>query len=431
VEEDVSWRFENASLKETNYITHGYHRYPAKFIPQLAKRLILNYSKLEDLVCDPFMGCGTTIVEALVNKRRAIGIDINPVAVLISKAKSFPLDPKELEILSDQFLQSASFSIDYYKKSNTSKNTEVIDPLVPNNDRIRYWFPPEVIRRNLGIIFQRCLKIDDENIRNFFLCAFSHILKNCSIWLMKSVKPTRDPKKKMPDPYKTFKRHLKKMIKGNQAFFEIIPVKVRENIERYRKLKEGSATKLTIEDNKVNLIITSPPYVTSYEYADLHQLSALWFGWAENIQQFIQQFRTGFIGSIYQQSKKDNSISSELAIETIEKLSKISYRLSIAVQKYFGDMQKCFDEMYRVLKDGGNVCIVIGNTELKKVKILNAEILVEIMTNLGFKLNKIVKRRIPSKILPSTRDSKTGKFISRQNADRIAYPHEYILIMTK
>ena len=87
--------------------------------------------------------------------------------------------------------------------------------------------------------------------------------------------------------------------------------------------------------------------------------------------------------------------------------------------------------MYRVLKPKGKACIVIGNTELKKVPILNAEVFVETMLNLGFKIHKIVKRRIPSKILPQTRDSKTGRFTSNHKADRLAYAYEYIIMMEK
>jgi DNA modification methylase len=93
LEVDDSWSFKDTSPSQTSYITHDYHRYPAKFIPQLAGRIIKENSRVGDLVCDPFMGSGTTLVEAIVNKRRAYGTDINPVSVLISKAKTTPIDP--------------------------------------------------------------------------------------------------------------------------------------------------------------------------------------------------------------------------------------------------------------------------------------------------------------------------------------------------
>jgi DNA modification methylase len=68
---DYSWSFENATRKDTAYITHGYHRYPAKFIPQVVSRLTDSYTKEGDCIGDPFGGCGTTLVEAKVSGRIA------------------------------------------------------------------------------------------------------------------------------------------------------------------------------------------------------------------------------------------------------------------------------------------------------------------------------------------------------------------------
>jgi len=84
---DHSWSFSNKTRKDTAYITHGYHRYPAKFIPQIVSRLTEKYTKEGDLIVDPFGGCGTTLVESKVMGRPSIAVDINPVAVLITKAK--------------------------------------------------------------------------------------------------------------------------------------------------------------------------------------------------------------------------------------------------------------------------------------------------------------------------------------------------------
>jgi len=84
------WSFADKTIKETAYITHSYYTYPAKFIPQLASRLIKDYSEKGEIVVDTFMGSGTTIVEAVVNNRIGIGTDINPIAHLVSKVKTTP-----------------------------------------------------------------------------------------------------------------------------------------------------------------------------------------------------------------------------------------------------------------------------------------------------------------------------------------------------
>ncbi len=94
---DVSWSFMECKPSDTNKWSHGYHRYPAKFIPQLVERLFDEYlSHKEARINDPFMGCGTTIVTAISRGLRAYGTDINKIACLITKVKSTPIEPQYL-----------------------------------------------------------------------------------------------------------------------------------------------------------------------------------------------------------------------------------------------------------------------------------------------------------------------------------------------
>jgi len=425
--EDSGWSFETLERKDTSYATHGFHRYPAKFIPQLARRCIEEHTRKEDIVCDPFMGCGTTLVEALVSGRKAIGTDINAVAWLITNAKSIPINPDKLNKEVERILNDIETYLLSKKQTQKTLSGLRINPIIPKNERINYWFPNENTREELGIILGRINEIKDKNIKNFCLCAFSNILKGSSIWLMKSIKPTRDLNKEPQSPYKSFSRQIKMMLRGNKELYDLMPEQVRNNLKEYFIAKKQDARNLPCEPNSVSLIITSPPYVTSYEYADLHQLTALWLEYAKN----VAEFREGFIGSIHKKEFDYNGIKSEIAKQEIEELSKKSKREAEAVRNYFFEMQQCFEEMHRVLKPKGKACIVIGDTELRKVSILNAEVFVEIMLNLGFKIHKVVKRIIPSKILPQTRDSKTGRFTSNHKADRLAYAYEYIIMMEK
>src|SRR5438067_1083017 len=81
----VDWDFANV---KTSYLTHGLHPYPAKYIPQIPKTLIQEFSSHGETVADIFCGSGTTLVEALLLGRNAIGVDANPLACLISEAKT-------------------------------------------------------------------------------------------------------------------------------------------------------------------------------------------------------------------------------------------------------------------------------------------------------------------------------------------------------
>ncbi len=417
---DETWSFADKTIKDTTYITHGYYTYPAKFIPQLVSRLINELSFEDDIIIDPFMGSGTTIVESIVNKRIGIGTDINDIAYLLAKVKTTPIEPfaliEEFNKIKLDLLHRLNGQYNFF--SNQSAN------LLPQNERIDYWFLPEQ-KQKLSIIFTRILEITNKDIRDFFLVSFAQILKSCSIWMQKSVKPTRDKNKKMYNPLLLFLNQANKMVRKNNDFNEILDKQIKENIDDYRKISCEDSRNLPCEDGVSSLIITSPPYVTSYEYADLHQLPSLWFGYLGD----LAEFRKKFIGSAYK-SKESIDLKSSLAEEIINKLG--NNKKGREVKNYFADMLESFIEMKRVLKIGGKACIVIGNTQFKGVDILNAEVFQEQFENIGFKTYNVIHRKIPSKMLPSTRDISTGQFVKSTNSSlKFAYPTEYILIMEK
>lgn len=409
---DPTWSFSDKTRRDTAYITHGYHRYPAKFIPQIVSRLADNYTTKGDLVVDPFGGCGTTLVESKAMGRLSVGVDINPVAVLITKAKITPIKPIKLE---QEFINLKS-KLGFYNDKAQIK--------VPEHERIDYWFKPKE-KRELSFLFTEISKLKDQDVRDFFYCAFSNILKNCSIWLQKSNKPTRDLNKVPADPFKTFLKQVKMMLRGNAQFYEIL--ERNRSLDLLSKVVCTDARTIPVNNNTVSLIVTSPPYVTSYEYADLHQLTALWMEYTKD----LNDFRKRFIGTSYH-SKKDLKLNSALAENIRKKLMDRDKKTAEEVSAYFSEMNQVFIEMKRMLKKGGITCIVIGNTSLRGVEILNAEVFVEQLLNLGLKTVDIVKREIPSKNLPSVRDEKTGKFAKISDKNRVyAYPTEYILVMQK
>ncbi|MBM3213228.1 site-specific DNA-methyltransferase, partial [Candidatus Poribacteria bacterium] len=409
---------------DTSKWTHGYHRYPAKFIPQLVERLFDEYTTNgEAHINDPFCGCGTTIVTAISRSFKASGTDVNKIACLMTKVKSTPIEPEYLDRKIGELLAKIS---DFRNNQKEFLNKE-IEPEIPERhiERINYWFTQEN-KEELGKILGIIYKENDEKIRQFLLIAFSHILKSCSIWLQGSTKPTRDLSKKPAKPYEAMKRHLMKMQRGNAVFYKVLPAKTRENIHEYLNINISDARYQQDEDNSVVLIVSSSPYVTSYEYADLHQLSTIWLDLAEDLTEYKKQF----IGTSYK-AYQDRKVKSKIASGIVEKMLNENEKMSKEVEAFFIDMEDIFHESYRILKPGGRCCYVIGNTKLKGVDILNAEVFAESLQNSGFKLDRIIKREIPSKILPQKRDERTGRFAGNDDADFEAYPTEYILIGLK
>ncbi|MFN3690304.1 MAG: hypothetical protein ACK4UU_05185, partial [Fimbriimonadales bacterium] len=287
--------------------------------------------------------------------------------------------------------------------------------------RLRYWFP-EATLRQLAHIHCAIDMLESDEERIFAYCALSHTLKSVSYWHDRSVKPMRKMDKRIPDARVVFLRHLKRMARGNDEFWSLLVQ--RDALAVPATPLCTDARQLPVEDDAVSLIVTSPPYVTSYEYADLHQLSALWFGWADDLREFREQF----IGRSNGSSNPQGKLHSRLATQIVERIADTSPRKAREVALYFEEMYDCFVEMRRVLRRGGYACIVIGNTRLCDVEVQNAQVFAEQLESLGFTLERVLLREIPSKILPRTRDKATGKFAKTAEADAIAYPVEYILV---
>lgn len=404
-------------------MSHSYHRYPAKFIPQLVDKLVSQYTNEGDIVCDPFGGCGTTLVQSKVSGRKSIGFDINPVAKLITDTKTRAIIPTKLTEVRELFVKKHD---QYREKKNN----------VHHNERVYYWFDKKVVRK-LDSIYSAILDIKDTESRRFFLCAFSHVLKNCSRWLMKSIKPTIDQGKVFPDPETIFLKHLDSMIKKNEVFYGSLKESVRLKIPAKMKLW-NSTKKLPLKDESIDLIVTSPPYVTSYEYADLHQLSLLWFGddkkhfknWNRVVDEFLD-FKKQFIGSSHKKVAH-NEFQSKIAKDIVAKLDVQNRSLSQSVAGYFDDMKSAFAEMYRILKKGKKAGVIIGNTELLGVPILNAQVATEQMLNIGFTKAELIKREVSNKMITPWRDNETGKFTGHTNpSKKRAYEYEYVLLMEK
>ena len=175
----INWEFNDA---DTQYLTHNIHRYSGKFIPQIARTVIELTSSEGETILDPYMGSGTTLLEAIIVKRKAIGFDLNPLAVLISKVKTTAISNEELDKLwnyvSTQILKSQTEQVSL---SSFENDVEV----VPTNKSRLYdpwnikWYQNHILNR-LNEIYSVIETIPDEHGRELAQVAFSNILRRCS-----------------------------------------------------------------------------------------------------------------------------------------------------------------------------------------------------------------------------------------------------------
>lgn len=389
---------------------HRIHTYPAKFPAFITNKAINyaeNYGVKVEWVGDMFCGCGTTAFEATRNGKNFWGSDINPVATLIAKTKSQVYKDSTLNKYFDLIFKN-------YHKQNIRKND-----LSGINERIKYWFKEEQIVNLLKLKYSIYQSIPQKSkYLNFFLTAFSNILKPTSMWLTKSIKPHFDPDKKPANVISAFSKQFEIMRLANQE---------NENIQSQVRIENINFLNKKIKKSFTDLIVTSPPYVTSYEYADLHQLSTLWLDFTDD----YKSLREGSIGSLYHNTDfiKDTKRLNKTGENIVFNLYNKDKRKAKSAAKYFIDMQKTIMKSYQMLNSNGIALFVIGNTEYKGVKINNAKHLVESMINTGFTDIEITKRKISNKILTPYRD-KNGKFTTDKNSRKV-YAEEFIVIGKK
>ncbi|WFN36546.1 site-specific DNA-methyltransferase [Methanomicrobium antiquum] len=392
---------------EEEHKIHRIHAYPAKF-PAFITTKAIEYSKNLDInvetIADIFCGCGTTSYEAKRNGIDFWGCDINPVATLIAEVKSRKYKDSTL--------------LDYFKQiTDKYCNISVLEDEFSNvNERIKYWYFDEQIKDLIRLKKAINVTIPKKSFyRKFFLCAFSNILKKTSRWLTKSIKPQLDPDKVPADVITAFTEQFEYMRKAN----------LESELSENTKVNIKNINFLDKKNRKpfVDLLITSPPYVTSYEYADLHQLSTLWLEYTDD----YKSLRNGTIGSLYnhsdftEEAKKLNNVGSGIVFN----LFTVDKKKAKAVARYYFDIEKSVKNSYKMIKDGGLALFVIGNTEYKGKRVDNAKHLIYSMNDAGFKEINVVKRKISKKILTPYRDEK-GKFSMNHN-DRKVYAEEFIV----
>src|SRR3989338_1688031 len=199
------WSFRDVGRSQTTAFTHNYHRYPAKFIPQIVRKLIEDYAPNgTQVVCDPFGGCCTTLVEAKLLGHQSIGFDINPVAKLITQTKTTPIRPKTL-------INNRRRFIEYYNNAPVLSHER--------HPRIAYWFESEVVQELDKIYF------------------------------------TINKNKIFPNPLETFLQHLDSMIRKNYKFYNALVESGYINVPA-KMYRRDSTKKLPIDSDSIDLIIT-------------------------------------------------------------------------------------------------------------------------------------------------------------------------------
>ena len=403
---ETRWDFDEASEPKI----HRIHAYPAKFPAFITKKAV-DVARAAGVpvrtVADVFCGCGTTAFEARKLALDFWGRDINPVATLIAQVKSSHYDIEELRVHFENILRQ-------YRVNRSHVTVRDLP------DRLTYWFSPRRKGELKALLCAIKDEVEDIQCQKFFLVAFSNILKPVSKWLTKSIKPQIDPNKKPETVLVAFKKQVAFMFKA----VEESPVQENTTCD----IETGNLLTCHVDAPFADIVVTSPPYVTSYEYADLHQLSTLWLNYATD----YRELRKGTIGSMYDDPdvERESAGLNKFGLNMVGRLKKVEKRKAAASARYFADMKRTVDKCSEILHPGGMVFFVIGDTEYKGVKIKNSVYLAHCLEDAGFVDVTMDKRQVTGKILTPYRN-KEGRFSRSSNSAMKIYAEEYVLMGRK
>lgn len=331
------WDFHFADTAE--YL-HALHPWPAKFIPQIPRKAIQDYSSVGAVVLDPFVGCGTTLLEASLLGRPSIGVDNNAVAVLISRAKTAPYRERD-------FHRLQAFARDL---SDRFKSLPPRPDLVPASENFGYWFPEPVAARLAAI--KGLLLEESEPLRTLLVAALSSIVVRVSYQDSDTRYKRVDRAISPADVDRAFRSRLDYLLGQVRTVVgrPLAPVRI----------YEGDARDLEfIESNSVDLIVTSPPYLNAYDYHKYHRQ------------------RLHLIDG-------DIAFARDLEIGKHDDFT----RPGATPDQYFVDMDACFAEWARVLRLGGKCVLLIGDAIVSKQPVMVADTFIQLLASRGIQLKR-------------------------------------------
>ncbi len=381
------------SLKNhTTAFTHGLHRFPAKFIPQIPRWAIRELGFDGATILDPFMGSGTTLVEGLHRRSTMRGTDIDPLARLISSVKATPPASARIAQLAGQiealWLEPAAI---------------LVSPM-PDIENFQHWFTPEAWGW-LQSLLQTILALDcARQERDFLIVIFSSILRWVSNADDQSQKTyVSGTNKKTPPPVpETFWKHLTKAYKSVRDF-EV----VKSPDSRVLINPEADATALMLEPDSVDLIVTSPPYLDSVDYMYNFMLEYFWLGPLLGVpdRKTYNRMRKAGVGA---KSPNGTDVRLPAVLGDMVNMETLLPGRQRATVAYFSEMGQHFLEAGRVLRDGGRYVLVIGNSQTLTGIMPVHDCLIRLASAAGLHLEKAFAYRIRRHYMKFPRNGRGG-----------------------
>ena len=378
INKDYDFRGENYSTLFPNL-----HRYPATMLPQIGIELFKELKINSGCLLDPYCGTGSSVLAGIVSGFSEFhGFDINPLAVLIAKARYTALDTQKLFYYKKNMQEEI-----YHQKEN------ILPPPVTN---IHFWFSKKVIK-DLSVIRHSILdEIPDKKYQSLFWLAFSETVRFVSYTRNNEFKLYRMTEEKR----KSFKPDVLGLYFKNLG--KILNIYVEVYLPLLKKQKFYFFNKEFIRSKKqYSAVLTSPPYGdsrTTVAYGQFSTLSSEWIG-------FPHPRKTD---SLLMGGKKSKSLYQKgLLSPFIKQIHKADPKRALEVSAFYSDLEKSIKEVSQAVQHKGFSVYVVGNRTVKNVTLPTDQFIAEQFEKNNFKHILTYERKIGSKAMP-TKNSPTN-----------------------
>jgi len=405
---------------------HSFHRYYGKLIPAIPDAFINQFTKENELIFDPFCGSGTTGVEALKNRRNFLGIEINPLSAKIAKVKTSKLLPSTLNTINDIIIKHLA---------NKDLKFECLNkPFLLNRD---HWFKDFVqtdllyVQQTIDFVFNNDIsslslnKKESDDYRDFYYITLSAIIRNVSNADTMHVFP--GVSKRMRRLESEGKIHINvidsyiRAIKMRANYFEIYTTN-----NNTSKIIEDNSSLVTLEEykNKVDLIVTNPPYISSVRYIETLKLELYWLEFITNGEQY-NSLSHKMLGNDRLSKKECENIELtqyKQINDTITKFTTINQKNAKIISNFFVDIERIIKLMNRVLKLNKHVVIKISDSKVNKNIVETGKLMTIIAEKNGFKLNAVFTDEI---------NNNSRSLLTSRNSYSDIITNDYIIIWEK
>ena len=397
----VTFRHPDGAVGKRDVATHWLHSYPAKMFHRIPRQILVALdNRKRTVVLDPFCGSGTVLIEAALRGTQAIGIDVNPLALLLAEVKSTPPPPAQLRCSASRLLGRAR------KYSSASAHDPLLD----------FWFKRSA-QESISHLRKAIDDVRNPKYRNFFLIALSSIVRRCSLADPSIAPPVRLSDSRAHRANARYRRDLARAhaLTGESVYVHF-ETALENNIRRIGELNRchnlgqvrvlgppAEAAYTTLRQRSVDVILTSPPYCGAQKYVRSLRLELYWLGYTKE-QIAAVDCQTLGTERVSKRANLQQLLRGDFCQDNlIRKVWEINRIRAIMLSRYLAYLGRFSAECRRVLRPGDDVFVTFGTSRISGIEVDMASIFKHLALSNGLEYVTTLIDTIPSRGLLTQR----------------------------